>query len=301
MQIEQLMRIDRRIVFLLIGMAVIIPLLFPIGLPTHISKPVQDTFNAVDSIPPNGPPLLLSVDYAPATMPELHPMTLAILRHCFLSNIRVILMTLHQAAPGLIEMAITKVASEHNKKRGKDYAFLGFKPGLGAVVLAIGEDIHRTFPTDYYGAPIDKIPMMKDVHNYEDIALVITLAGWAAPELWMMYAKSRYQQDVAAGVTAVSAADYYPFLQTKQLVGLLGGMKGAAEYEELVNSLAKEIGEDVERKKSMNNQEYEDFLISYGKAGVGMDAQSISHIVIILLIILGNVIFFMARRKSKET
>jgi len=299
MNLEKLMRIDRRLIFLLIALAVIFPLLFPIGLPTHLSKPVQDTFNAVDSIPPDGPPLMLSIDYDPAAMPELYPMTLAILRHCFSRNIRVLILTLHRAGPGIGEMATTRIAKEYGKKEGEDYVYLGFKPGFGAVILRMGEDIHGAFLTDYYNRPIGEIPMMREIHNYDDIPLVICLSAAAIPELWMMYAGSRYHQTIAAGVTAVSAADYYPFLQTDQLVGLIGGLKGASEYEKLVNELEERLGVDKKRKESLSKEEYEKLQVSHSKASAGMDSQSIAHLVIIAFIVIGNVAYFAQRRKKR--
>jgi len=61
---------------------------------------------------------------------------------------------------------------------------------------------------------------------------------------------------------------YYP----KQLVGLLGGMAAAAEYERLVG---------VE-----------------GTATQGMEAQSFSHALIILFVLFGNVAYFWGRRKK---
>ena len=69
---------------------------------------------------------------------------------------------------------------------------------------------------------------------------------------------------MVAGVTAVSAPEYYPYLQSNQLLGLLGGMAGAAEYE-------KTRGES-------------------GSATQGMDAQSLGHLFVALCILMGNVI-----------
>jgi hypothetical protein len=66
------------------------------------------------------------------------------------------------------------------------------------------------------------------------------------------------------------ATDYYPYLSSKQLVGLIGGMKGAAEYEKR-------------------------FDIT-GDARRGMDAQSLVHVIVALLVILGNVALFAAGR-----
>jgi hypothetical protein len=65
------------------------------------------------------------------------------------------------------------------------------------------------------------------------------------------------------------ATSFYPFLSAGQMVGLLGGLKGAAEYEMLID------------KPGMGQR--------------GMDAQSVCHLVIILLVIAGNVGYFMRK------
>ena len=143
----------------------------------------------------------------------------------------------------------------------------------------MGEEIRKSFPTDAYGVPLDSLPMMKYVHNYNDIPFVIDLSGSSAPMSWVMYAGARYGQRVGVGTTAVSAAQYYPFLSTGQFVGMLGGLKGAAEYERLIVKKGYTKAREV--------------------ATIGMDAQSIAHLVILFLIIIGNIAFF-ASRSYKE-
>jgi hypothetical protein len=83
---------------------------------------------------------------------------------------------------------------------------------------------------------------------------------------------------VGAGLTAVMAPKYYPFLQTGQLSGLLSGMKGAAEYENLIYQKG--------------------YARSLGKAETGMNSQSMIHLLIIVLIVLGNIGYFFSRRKK---
>jgi hypothetical protein len=160
------------------------------------------------------------------------------------------------------------------KEYGKDYAFLGYKLGTTAVILAIGEDFRSAFPQDYYGTPVDDIPMMEGIKNYENINFVISFSGTRIPEYWVAYAHQRYHVDVASGVTAVMAADFYPYLDTGQMFGLIGGLKGAAEYEVLIDKPAR--------------------------ATVGMDAQSIIHVVIIIFIIIGNIAYFLTLRGKKQ-
>jgi hypothetical protein len=128
------------------------------------------------------------------------------------------------------------------------------------------------FNTDSRNTPIQQIPMMEDIKTYDDISLVIDFAAGASTEAWVIYAYEKYGQKIAAGVTGVIISQLYPFIQTGQLIGLIGGLRGAAEYETQVN-------------KS-------------GNATTWMSIQSIVHLVIIILVILGNVAYFISRRRT---
>jgi len=270
---DRILKIDRRWIFLLVGVAVVLPFFFPLGLPVVVTSPVQSLYDEVDKLPSSSQPLLMSIDYAPATLPELEPMSLAILRHAFENDVNVAVMTLHPAGYGLAERALLQAAEEYGKVYGEDYVFLGFQPGVSAVILSLGVNIRNVFPEDAYGTSLSQIPMMDGVRNFDDIPLAITLAGWSAAEAWIYYAVEPYGQKVAAGVTAVMATDYYPYLGAGQLVGLLGGMRGAAEYEALVDHP--------------------------DQGARGMDSQSIIHMLIIALIIVGNIAYFVTGRARK--
>lgn len=277
--LEKLGKIDRRIIYLILGLVVIVPLIKPLELPVFYSHPVKSLFDFIEK-QPEGACILLSMDYDPTVLPECHPMAKAIVRHAFAKNLKVIGLTLNPAGTGLALEVMTDIPKEYNKKYGEDYVFLGFRPDITATILGFGEDIRRIFPLDYYGNRTDTLLLIQRVRNYDDIALAISIAGSGIPVSWIYYARGRYGQDVAAGVTAVMAADFYPYLRTGQFVGLLGGMKGAAEYEKMV------YGHGYTDKK--------------GLATSGMDAISLSHILIIIFVIIGNISFIamLKRRKS---
>jgi len=278
--LEKLTKIDRRIIFLLVALAVIVPLVIPLGLPAKPGKYSKKLYDFVDKIPPNNQPLLISADYSPSMMPELHPMFKAIVRHCFAKRIRLLVMTLDPTGAALAEDALNEISKEYPVEYGKDYVFLGFKSGGSAVMMAIGQNIRQAFPTDAYNKPLDELPMMKGIRNYADIPLVIDIAGSAIINGWVNYAGTRYHAKVGAGCTAVSTADYYPFLQAGQLVGLLNGMKGASEYEHL--------------------NEKNGYSKAPKQASKGMDAVSIVHLMIMLFIVLGNIGYFVVRKKSSK-
>jgi hypothetical protein len=257
-----------------IAVCVIVPLLLNLRMPFTSTKPVRDLYDTVERIP-SGSVVYVACDYDPGSMPELHPMTLAIYRHLFSRNVRVVSAALWAPGPPLIERAFRQVAEgEYHKQYGVDYVNLGFKEGREVVMVAMANSIPATFSADYYGTPIQSIPLMRQVHDFSDVRMIISIsAGYPGTKEWVQQIQSRFHVLMGAGCTAVSAPEYYPYYQSGQLVGLLGGMKGAAEYEALV-----------------------------GKPGLGssgMVAQSTVHLLIIVFILFGNVAYLLSRRVRK--
>lgn len=269
--LEKLASLDRRYIFLMVALTVIIPMLLPIGMPITGTSEVRSVYEYIEKTP-EGSAIMLALDFDPSALAELRPMTIAVLRHAFAKKMKVIGMTLWPTGATLGDQIIDE-AAEGIAKEGEDYVYLGYVPGVASVIMGMGENIADVFPADYGGKPLSEIPLMDGIKNYKDISLLIDLAAGASPEAWIIYAGSKYGQTIAVGCTAVSAVGYYPFLNSKQIIGLIGGMKGAAEYEKL-------------NKKA-------------GRATAGMDSQSIAHILIIMLIVVANVSYFAMRKKAE--
>jgi hypothetical protein len=270
--LDRLQSIDRRIIFVLIALAVIIPILRGIGLPVRVTDEVKRLYDAVEALPP-GSKVLISLDYDPATFPEVYPMNLAVVRHLFRKDLKVVAMALWPMGPSLGEMAFDIAAEEYGKEYGEDYVNLGYKIGGIAVISRVATAIREVYPEDQLGTPIGELPVMEGVTGFRDFRFIVDFsAGDPGVPYWVMIAASRYHMPLGAGCTAVSAPNFYPYLDAGQLVGLLGGMKGAAEYEKLMGA--------------------------HGLATSGMDAQSIAHAVVIFFIVFGNVIYFMTRRRK---
>lgn len=277
--LENLSKIPRQVIFVTIAIVVLIPLIIPLGLPVRVMSKSEKLFTAIDNLDGDAKPVLISCDFDPQSMPELYPMLVALLRHCFARDVKVILMSLWPQGPGLAEMALAQIPLEYNKEYGKDFVFLGYKFGVTAVLLGMGNNITAVFPVDYYGTPVDSLELTSEMRNYDDLSLIVTLStgdpGWRA---WLLYAQARYSAQVGVGVTAVSAADVYPYVESGQVIGLLAGMKGASEYEILVQEHGYSDGRCA--------------------AAQGMDAQSLGHLFIIIFIVIGNIGYFFARRKK---
>ena len=138
----------------------------------------------------------------------------------------------------------------------------------------MGQDYRILFPSDYYGTPLDSIPMMRRVHNYDDIAIVVDISSGSITDAWISYGQGKFDFPLALGLTGVMTAQYYPFLQSKQIMGLMGGLLGAAQYEQLADNP--------------------------GLAKDGMRVQLPAHLLIILFIIIGNVGYLATRYRERK-
>ena len=270
--LEKLMSIDRRIIFILVALAVILPTLIPVSMPISVSEPTQKLYDYIETIPAGGT-IMLVFDYGPASLAELNPMARVIMRQCFAKDIRVIGLTLYAVGTTMGSTLIQEVVEETGAVDGEDYVFLGYRPGPVLVILGMGTDIASVFDTDYNGKPLSEIPMMQNVTNYDQIDLLVDLSAGSLTEAWITYANVQFNLQIAAGVTGVIISQMYPYLQTGQLVGLIPGIAGAAEYERLIEAPAK--------------------------GTLWINIESFVHLLIIGLVILGNIAFFIQRRREE--
>jgi hypothetical protein len=222
-----------------------------------------------------GDVVLVSFSYGASTVPEMQPMARAILRHAFRRELKIVAICLWPEATGLAQEVLEDMAAEFELQYGVDYTFMGYKPGNFSVILNMGQDFHSAFPQDNWGAKADELELTRPLRSLKDFDLVFDLAAGDSIEFWWIpYGQEKFGFPFAAGCTAVMAPDLYPFLDSGQLNGLLGGLAGAAEYETLVNHP--------------------------GKASKGMSAQSFAHLIIVAFVIIGNTAYFVSRRTRPE-
>lgn len=263
--------IDRRILYLAIGVVVLIPLLLKMKMPVRISSEVKNAYNSIEELR-EGSVVMVSIDYDATSAPEITPMFRSVLRQCFRKKLRVIFTGHLAIGLPLAQFDLDLISKEMGAVYGKDYINLGYRPGTVAVMLGFGREIRDFFSADYKGVPVDSFPIMKNLHNYNDISLLVDFAHGITPETWIIYVVSRFGVRMFACCTGVVAPSLYPYLQAGQLTGIVGGLQGAAEYETLVGK--PETGT------------------------FGMPAQSFGHLMILLFIILGNIGYFVLRRQK---
>lgn len=375
---EKLQALDRRYIYIVVALSIIIPLMVPYNSDVVTTPPTENLYQLIDSYAGRSDrAILISFYHDAATMPELFPMEIAILRHCFERKVKVFTMTFYAAGAPIIDFAINTVKEEYpDIQSGVDYCNFGYKIMPMITALGMGDNIATAIDTDAEGRKLANLPIMQDIVNYNEMNLIIETSGSSAGGVWITYARSKFGANVAVGVTAVMAADMYPYLQSGQLIGMLTGLKGAAEYEKLVDVFAayrddyfptgRPFSNEILRDQSINKlinittqteavfspEEYQAFLTSYPDqsvyldkykqerdgqvvfdvstispedqqelgyqtwtalnkktynilykfktARIGMNAQSIAHIMIFVFILIGNIGYFATRSKEKK-
>lgn len=278
--------LDRRIIFLIVGLSVLIPLLKPewIDLPIRPTPESQIVFDEINKLNA-GDKMLLSFEYSPSTKPEIHPMAIAILKHLYAKNIQVYGFALWPDGNFMSTEAFSEVSDNYDKKYGVDYVNLGYRPGGEAVIKGIASDIRTLYTLDLQGTSINDIPMMKDVVNIEDFDFVFSLsAGYPGSKEWVQYACDPNNIPLSTGCTSIQVTDIMPYVENNQIRGILAGMPGAAEYESLVEAELQKM----------------EIVGKPGEASGMMAAQSIAHVVIVLFIIFGNISYFITRKKNRK-
>ncbi|MCI0404597.1 MAG: hypothetical protein L0Z48_04740 [candidate division Zixibacteria bacterium] len=273
---EKFALLDRRIIFGFVFLAIALPMFFTLRQPIPVSPEGRAYYESIEKLPA-GSKILLSFDFDPPSSPELQPMAEATFKQLFTKNCKLVVIGLWPQGPQQAEKALASALrdprfTDKKLEYGMDYANLGFMAGNEVVIQKMNSDIPSTFPADYKGNATVSLPIMKGVKNYKNFDFIINFSsGYPGTREWVQFCVDRSGSKMIAGNTAVQAPENYQYFRSGQLKGLLAGMKGAAEYE------------------TVSNQP--------GKGVSFMGAQSVSHLIVMLFVILGNIAFFVARRK----
>lgn len=270
--------LDRRWIFLAMLLTVAIPMLFPWPLPEVPTPLVKTVFQTIEDLPA-GSRVLVSIDYDPASAAELSPMATAFLRHCCLKRHKIYVMTLWETAPVLVEALTRKVIREEfadaNFKYGEDWINLGYKAGQMVTIKQAATRLKSLFPQDVTGRSLDDWSMTKDITSLRDFDLVINpSSGYPGTKEWIQYGTTPTGVPIVSGCTGVQAPQLYPYLPN-QLIGMLPAVKGGAEYEVLLGTKYPRFGE-----------------LKFQQAVQRMGPQLWAHLLLVLLIIAGNTIYF---------
>jgi hypothetical protein len=273
---QKILNLDRRWIFLLILIIALIFYKVTIPMPIKVTPQTQSFYDTIEQLKP-GEIVHITADYTVSVVPELYPMHKAVVRRLFEKDVKIVVSTLWIEGVPLIDKTFNEVCTELEKEGkmktyGVDYVNLGYKSGDDVVMTRLGSSFAETYPIDVKSTPVVEIPLMRQVKNFDNIALMVNFTvGHPGIREWLQQVQRRYNVKMLCGATGIMSPDLYTFYQSGQLKGLLAGLIGAAEYENLLNRP--------------------------GMANAGLTVQSVIHLCIILLIIIGNIAFFLQKSK----
>jgi hypothetical protein len=279
--------LDRRWIFLLMFWSVLLPIYY-IGVTGHTFPEVPSalaraTFDEIERLN-EGDPILLAFDYDPGSEGELGPMATAFVKHAAAKGLKMYFMALWPVGAQMVDNTIDKVirADYPQLVYGQDYVNLGFKSGNEGVIKVIVTNLRELYTTDARGTALRDIPMLRDIVNIQQMRLVINVsAGYPGTKEWVQYAVTPFPDKIrlVAGNTGVQATQMYPYIP-RQLPGMLGAIKGAAEYEKLVVDAYGGANPDPKYLEGLRR----------------MGPQLVGHLLIIALIVAANVLFLVDRQ-----
>ena len=287
-------QLDRRFIFLLIGLSVLIPLIKPgwINIPIKTTSNSEIVFKELNSLR-EGDRVLVSFEYGASTKPEIHPMSVAVLQHLFSKGVKVYTVPLWPEGLMMAKYAMQEVVESglFNLTEHIDYVSFPYKAGGEIIIRGIATDIRSIFTQDVNNTLIKDIPMMDSVYNVTDFDFVFDLsAGVPGNAEWVQFACDENNVPLSSGCTSIMVTDAIPYVESGQIRGILAGMPGAAEYEQMV---FKYLSNEKDNK-FLNK----DISIIPGKATSRMSAQSIAHLLMVIFIIFGNISYYIIRRRN---
>ncbi|KAF0196752.1 MAG: hypothetical protein FD169_731 [Bacillota bacterium] len=268
---KKLQDIDRRIIYTLMIVFLLYPMMFPIGIPIEIDATTKDVFNTLKALNPATDTVVLAASYSVGGAPDVGPQFDAVAKHLFELKIPFLVPSFVSDGPAQVERVLARLESL-GLVYGVDAVNLGFITGGEAAVKAFVDNPRTVFIKDFRGNVVADLPIMQRVDKVTDLAYVLDFqTGNPGYADWIRQAPGvKY----GAGLVTVSVPAAIPFVNSKQIVGMLKGLRGAAEYELLMERPALAVAK--------------------------MDAQSLGHLLIVALIILGNTAHFVDKKLSKK-
>ena len=272
---EKLMSIPREVIMALVFIAILIPALNPLGLPLMVGSMSENWYDTVDNLPA-GSIVLFDIGYGSGGYPSLGPGNIAAFHQMFDKDLRIVIMAtaLEGSMMYPLIMAGVKPESNYGAVYGEDYVFLGYIAGTQTAMAGVLGDLHALASADYQGTSLSSIPLAAEVSGADDFDLVgyMTTAGGTA-EGWVYQAYSQYGRPTIGGCLSMMTTSIKPYYDSGQLLGLMDGIKGAADLE---------------------------FLTGHpGDAIVSSDILSFTQTLVLIFILIGNVAFWMQKGGGK--
>jgi hypothetical protein len=283
--------VDRRIIFVLVFLALAIPLYYRYQIKPAPMPAAQKLFDVVETLKTEpGDIAFIALDFGPNTKAENEAQAEVVIEHLMRRRVPVALFSLYYlASPFMVsvpERIAERLMKEYPGERweyGKDCVYLGYPVGGYLRILSIpkSDNLVELFGKDVRGNNLSDIPAFRSVNSLKQIKLLAEFTGLVGVfDTYVQFFKGKdYNPSFVHGCTSITIPEAFIYLESDQIQGLLEGIAGAAWYSELLN-----------RRFTSRTPDQSAVL----NTGLG-----VAHLVIIMLVLVGNSLFFIQRRQGR--
>lgn len=267
------MKIDRRIIYLISVALVCVTVFVPLGLPVLVSPMAEKAYDAIQNLPDDSLVLLVPM-YDPGASGELNPMFIATLRQCAERGYYMVIGNCSwTSGPQMVHPIVTAIMQEYNYVYGTNYIEFGSKPGGSIWMQSATTDFVAATITDYNNQPLSQFEITQRIPRLtsEFVDAVIEIdCGSPGYKEWIAYVCQPEGIPLIVGEIQMSVPELMPYVDAGQVMAMIAGSRGCAEYEQLIGHP--------------------------GKALKSQDTMSVIALMVTLFVILGN-IGYLTRKK----
>lgn len=278
-------RVERQVIYVVMFAACAIPLLFYLHLPLTPWRETKAAFDLTDSCPKNKVVMICS-NWTGGSQGENWPQYQAVVSHCMLKGIKLVVYSLDaDPTAQTFSEKIDEIEAKYNRAYGRDWVNLGLARGAPVMMGTVGRDLKKAFPTDMRGYATNdtvKLPILAHVNSVKDVQVHWNIE-YTPTNDWFVWLDPTGKTPIVFASAGIVTGSWYPFLSSGQMKGMIAGIRGAAEYEDLV--------------KAKYGALYQDHDLKGNRMLVPL---AFGHLVIIVFIALGNLGMIAKRRMRRD-
>jgi hypothetical protein len=278
--LAKLNAIDRRVIYLLLffstAVALVVVARYKVKLPVIPSNQTKGAFEAIEKAPTDKV-ALIGGEWSASTVGENGAQTRALFHHLMRRKIKFGILGFDPQGPENVNNIAKELGPEYGYVYGRDWVNFGFRPvgAINATLKSLVRNIPSALTQDAFGTKLTdttKLPIMTQMRDINDVGLIVEITPSDTYERWVAFVQGVKRTPMVFSPTAVMAPEAYQYLDSGQMAGMLTGLKGALEYEGLVGKPGKATNQAL--------------------------ALSVTHFLIISLIVIGNLGYLSEKRRK---
>jgi hypothetical protein len=222
--------------------AMVLVLIFTIPLPVIVSPTVQAVYDYINKVPDG------SIVWVNACCEPAHwfdgagfPVIAAVVNQLFEKHFKIVFGSVGAtfiSAPLFVQRLLDPangVINLRGEVYGTDYVILPTVLGASGGAVVFYSDIWRSTPQDFFGTYLSALPLMANVQTADAFKLeIIWDYGSTGVQTDVAQLHGKYGTPMIIACADALAPGFYPYVASKQAVGMVYGASMGAQYEKLV-------------------------------------------------------------------